>query len=230
MISGSRSAATTSVARPSSSQSAVAEPRAGQHHPDAGAAVQPRQEPAGADVRKEADAGLGHGQARPLGGDAVVGRQRDADAAAHGDAVHHRDDRLGVDRDQMVELVLGVEELERRRAALRGALGQHADVAAGAEAARAFVVDQHRLDGRIAAPLQQRRRHRLAHPKRQRAQRRGPVQRQPADGALAADDQFVSHRRYRRKSNVGKPRDAAATSSPPSRLAIARPLRRACQK
>ena len=54
--------------------------------------------------------------------------------------------RLGIVEQQVVEPVLGEEELARLRAVARPALGQHADVAAGAEAALAGVVDQDQLD------------------------------------------------------------------------------------
>ena len=81
---------------------------------------QARQIPAAADVGEQADARLGHGEARVLGRDAEVARQRDADAAAHRDPVHDRDGRLGVGEQQMVEAIFGEEEaLGVRRVARR---------------------------------------------------------------------------------------------------------------
>ncbi len=142
--------------------------------------------PAAADVGEEADAGLRHGEGGPLGGDAPPRRRRDADPAAHGDPVHHRDDRLGIGEEQVVEAVFGEEEFARRRAALPRAVGEKADVAAGAEAALAGMVDQHRLDAGVAAPREQGLDHQPAHAKRQGAERLGPVQRQPPDPALDA--------------------------------------------
>jgi hypothetical protein len=113
-------------------------------------------------------------------------RHRNADAAAHGDAVDQRDDRLGVREQQMVELILGVEEFARGLAVALARLRQHADVAAGAEAARAGgVVDQDRAHARILTPRQERLDHVAAHVRRQRMQRLGAVQ---ADAREAGGD------------------------------------------
>ena len=52
---------------------------------------QARQRVGRADVGEEADADLGHGEKVAIAGDAVAAVQRDADAAAHDDAVDERD-------------------------------------------------------------------------------------------------------------------------------------------
>ena len=129
------------------------DPGPGQGEPETDPTGQTGQEPPPSDVREEADAGLGHGEGRALGGEAVAGRGREADAAAHGDPVHHRDDRLRIGKEQMIQSVLGEKEGARQAAVVGAAVGQHADIAPGAEAALAGMVDQHRLDGRIAAPV-----------------------------------------------------------------------------
>ncbi|MNQ78238.1 hypothetical protein D3C85_931430 [compost metagenome] len=90
----------------------------------------------------------------------------------------------------MVQLILGLEEGPGLRRIPRPALGDHADVAPGAEATLARMVDQHRLHGIIAAPAQQRLDHRLAHGPVQRMDRLGPVQGDAADMVLDAGDDF----------------------------------------
>jgi hypothetical protein len=145
--------------------------------------------PAATHVREESDAGFRHGEAGALGGHAVARRQRKPDAAAHGHPVHQRHDRLRVDLQQVVQPVLGVEEAERARPALRGAVRQEADVAPGTEPS-AHMVNHHPLDVRVFAPFEQRRGHLLAHAERQGAERLRPVQRQPANRAFAADEEF----------------------------------------
>ena len=66
------------------------QPLAGQRAIGADLARQPRQEPGGADIGKEADADLRHGEHEPIAGDAMRAVHRDADAAAHHDAVDQR--------------------------------------------------------------------------------------------------------------------------------------------
>ena len=176
--------------------------RAGQGQPQARLARQPRQEPAAADVREQANAGLGHGEGSPLGGDPHSGRQRQADAAAHGHPVHHRDDRLGIGEQQVVQLVLGMEEPARRHRVARPALGEHADVAAGAESALAAMVDEDALDRFVVAPDRQRIDDVLAHHQGQGVQGLGPVQRDPPDAGLDATEDFgfVGHGVFLRPS------------------------------
>jgi hypothetical protein len=170
----------------------AAQPRAGQGQPHPGLPRQARQMPAAADVGEKPDAGLRHGETGPLGRNAIARRHGQPHPAAHGHPVHDRDDRLGIVEQQRVQLVLDEEEPPRRHAVPRAALRQHADVAAGAEAALAGMVDQHGVDGGIASPADQRQDHRLAHGRVQRMQRRRPVQGQPANAVLNPDQHLIA--------------------------------------
>ena len=91
------------------------EPRAGQRQELADSSRQPRQIPAAADVGKQPDRRLGHGETAMLGGDAPAARLRNADAAAHGDAVHEGDDRLHIGEEEVVEPIFLVKERARVR-------------------------------------------------------------------------------------------------------------------
>ncbi len=166
------------------------QPSAGQGQVEPRTTRQAGQEPPGADVGEQADAGLGHGEGRAFGGHLIARGPADADPAAHGHPVHHRDHRLGIAEDQVVQLVLDEEEPPRRHAVAHGAVGQGADVAAGAEAPLAGVVDQHRVQGRIVQPGQQGRDHPLADAGGQGAEGLRPVDRQPAQRAVTADQDF----------------------------------------
>ena len=90
------------------------EPRAGQREELREAAAQPRQIPAAADVGKDADRRLRHGEHRALGRDAVAAGAGDPDAAAHRHAVHEGDARLGVGIFEVVEAIFVEEEGARR--------------------------------------------------------------------------------------------------------------------
>ena len=150
------------------------EPRPGERkeHPDA--AFEPWEVPAAADVGKQADPRLGHGEARMFGCDAIFRGLRNADPAAHGDPVHEGDDGLGVSEQQMVEAIFGVEERPRFDPVLRSAFRQHADVAPGAEAAALAMVDDHRFDRVVIAPFDGKRiDHRFTHGEVQRMDRLG---------------------------------------------------------
>ena len=106
----------------------------------ADAVRQARQVPAAADIREKADTGLGHGEGRALGSDAVAAGHGDADSAAHDDAVHDRHHGLAIARDHHVEMVFDGPELLRQRIAGFRRIIERADVAAGAEAAVAGAV------------------------------------------------------------------------------------------
>ena len=89
------------------------------------------------------------------------GMRRKSDAAAHDQAVHHHDNRLGIARDQDVEPVFDRPESRREpiggmgRLSLRTGLAgivKRANVAAGAEAALAGAVEQHDADFRVCLP------------------------------------------------------------------------------
>ena len=170
------------------------DPGPGQGEPETDPTGQTGQEPPPSDVREEADAGLGHGEGRALGGEAVAGRGREADAAAHGDPVHHRDDRLRIGKEQMIQSVLGEKEGARQAAVRGAAVGQHADIAPGAEAALAGMVDQHRLDSRIPAPVRKDRYAGRAHNGREGVEGLGPIQGQPPQPAVARDPNLLAHR------------------------------------
>src|SRR3546814_20024566 len=108
---------------------------------DTAAAFEPRQIPAAADVGKQADPGLGHREARMFGRDAIFRGLRNPDPAAHGDAVHEGGDGLWISEEQMVAAIFGVEEGPRFLAVLRAAFREHADVAAGPDAAALHLFD-----------------------------------------------------------------------------------------
>jgi hypothetical protein len=82
------------------------EPRAGQRHELADAAGQRgRYQPPPTSGNSPMPSPAW--RARVLGRDREFARQRDADAAAHGDAVHDRDGRLGISEQQVVEAIFG---------------------------------------------------------------------------------------------------------------------------
>ena len=78
------------------------------------------EQPGAADVGREADARLGHRELRALGDDADRRVAREADAAAHRDAVGEGDDRLRVLGDARVQRVLVAEEARRLGGVLAG--------------------------------------------------------------------------------------------------------------
>lgn len=94
------------------------------------------QQPGAADVGDEADAGLGHGDPRPLGDDPDGAVRGDSDAAAHHDPVHEGDVGLGIAGDTGVEVVLVAPERRRGAAVpVAGVVVDGADVAARAQPA-----------------------------------------------------------------------------------------------
>ena len=114
----------------------------------------PWQKPCRADIRKQADPGLGHGEHRPLGHDAVAAMDRDADPAPHHHPVHQPDIGLGIAFDLGVQAVFVGEEAE---VPLAGApaltvLVECADVAAGGEGLAAGATDRDDLDGIVLGP------------------------------------------------------------------------------
>ncbi len=133
-----------------------------------------------------------------FGRDAIFRRLRNTDPAAHGDAVHEGDDGLGVSEEQVVETIFGVEEEARFLAILRATLGEHADVAAGAETAALAVVDDHRLDRVVTPPFDERSDHRLTHRQVERVDRLRTIERQAADANVGANQDIFCH--WRSKS------------------------------
>ncbi len=83
---------------------------------------------------------------------------RDADAAAHADAVDQRDIGLGIGRDHQVQRVFLARRMPRARRCSPSSshLAHRADVAAGAEGAVAGALDHHGVHMRIVAPLRER--------------------------------------------------------------------------
>ena len=140
-------------------------------------AGQARQDVGRADVREEADAGLRHREHGALGHDPVRAVHRDADAAAHGDAVEQRDVGLREMVQARVHRVFEGVEARRGRDPLAGQDAvQPADVAAGAERPLARALDQHGVDVGVGAPARSARRRAPAHRQRQRVQRARPVE------------------------------------------------------
>ena len=148
-----------------------------------------RQQKAGADVGKIADRDFRHGDRRALGDDAVRCMRRKADAAAHDDAVHQRDHRLWIARDQNIQMVFGRPEFFRQSFAARlRRIVERADIAAGGKSPPAGAVEQDRTDGRIVRPGAQQRRHGDDHVERDGVERLRPVERDAAQRAVGADD------------------------------------------
>ena len=164
---------------------------AGQRHIGAGEAWRARQPIGSADIGKEADADFRQGDGRTLGDDPVRRVRREADAAAHDQAIHHRDEGLRITRDQHVEIIFRRPELLRQRTARLCRIIKRADVAARAQPALAGAVEQHGADGRIGRPRAQQRGHGDGHVERERVERLRPVQRDAAQRALLADDQVA---------------------------------------
>jgi hypothetical protein len=102
------------------------------------------EEEGGADVGEEANGSFGHGEERVLGCDAEGRVYREADAAAHCDAVHEGDVGLRVGRDQVVELVFQAKVVGAPLLSLRALLvpfGQLGNVSAGAKGASVALHD-----------------------------------------------------------------------------------------
>jgi len=169
------------------------EPRPGQREELADATGQPRQIPAAADIGEQADTRFGHGKARIFGRDAIFARQRQADATAHGDAVHERDDWLGIGEQRVVHAIFGAEEIARGPTVAGAAFGEQADIAAGAKAAALAMVDDHDLDRVVAAPSLERGRNPFAHGDVERVDRAGAIEADNSGAFFNAHDQVVGH-------------------------------------
>src|SRR3546814_9083473 len=89
-----------------------------------------------------------------------------------------------------------IEERARLRAVDRAALGEHAHVAAGAEAASLGVVDHHRLDAAVTAPFDKGGDHRRAHILGQRMYSLRPIEPDPPDLAFDFRD-HIAHGQFR---------------------------------
>src|SRR5215472_6399340 len=159
---------------------------AGECQEHAQRARQAAQEIAAADIGKEADRGFRHREQEFFGRHRVRAMHREADTAAHVDAVDQRYPGLGVTVDAAVEDVLIVEEV-----AAKGAGGIFAAlaieiryVAAGTEGAIAGAAQHHRLDGGVLLPTGNDLLKLENHDMRQRIQRLGPIERDQPQPAL----------------------------------------------
>ena len=138
--------------------------------------AQPRQIAPSADIGKNADRRLGHGEQGPLGRDAVAARAGNADTPAHRHAVHEDHSRLGVSVHEVVQAIFVEEKGARRRLMAVDIIGDSDDIAARAEAAPFDVVDQHDADIGIVTPVEQSTRHRADHRLVEAVQRLGPIE------------------------------------------------------
>jgi hypothetical protein len=162
---------------------------------------QPRQVPAAANIREKTDRRFGHGQLGVLCRDTKTARLADPDAAAHRDAVHEGDGRLGIGEQAVVQPVFGEEERARRDPVRRTGVRQHTNIAPGTEAARQLgiaigcwqVVDHHRFHVVILPPRIQGLQHALTHGSVECVQLTRAVQAYPADAALHLRDEFALH-------------------------------------
>ena len=152
-----------------------------------------------ADIGHETDAGFGHGQDGALCDEPVRRMGTEADAAAHGHAVHRAHDRLGKSGQTGVETILGAKEIRNRRPLSGpGGLVERADIAAGAKGAVSGAVDQHGRDLRIDLPAVERRIDDTNHGERQGIIGFGAVEREVAEPSLATRHHVGSGKRLRR--------------------------------
>ena len=93
----------------------------------------------------------------------------------------------------MIEPIFLMEESARFLPANFRTVCKHSDVTARTEAAAFCMVDHHQINGIIARPVGQRCDHRGAHRMRQRMQRLGPVEANPAGPAFNEGEDFICH-------------------------------------
>ena len=171
------------------------EARARQREPGAELPAETRQEPTSADIGKQANTGFRHREDRAFGRYPVRAVYGQSDAAAHGDAVDDRQDRFRKSFQGCVHPVFGAEESPRLCSVSSSAFGQHADIPAGAEAARAvLMVDQEKVDGWISRPCRYRCQNVPAHRRVERVQGRGAHQRDAAEPAFLSYQHIWIHR------------------------------------
>ena len=151
---------------------------------------QARQKIGRPDVGKKADADFRHGKDEIVAADAMRAMQRNADAAAHDDAVDQRDIGLGIGLDAAVEDIFLRPEPE-----LAGVIGgfalfvKQADVAAGAEGAPLALRDDE-FDLRIMLPKIERPGDFAHHIQGQRIERLWPIERDEAGFAAFFEQDF----------------------------------------
>ena len=169
------------------------EPRTRQpeEHPDL--SRQARQIPAAPDIGEQADPGFGHGKARVFGGDTIGAGQRDPHAAAHRNAVHDAHSRLGISEQPVIHLIFGAEERARGDAIALHAVGQHADVAAGAEAPAFGVIEDDGFDRIVGFERGERFHDAEAHVGGKRVERLRSVEANAGNLALRCSDEVGGH-------------------------------------
>ena len=153
------------------------------------------QQPASADIGDHADAGFGHGDLRRRADDAVAGIAADPDAAAHDEALHQRDDGLGIFGNAGVHAIFVAKEHPANQmiARARGVI-QRRNVAAGAKGALTLGVDDDQRHLGVVAPRRQRPIDGQRHVVVERVQRLRPGEGDaPGAAVLAGED--VGHRR-----------------------------------
>src|SRR3546814_9319289 len=101
-------------------------------------------------------------------------------------------------------LFRSVEEGARFHPILRPAFREHADIAAGAEAAAFAMVDDDRLDRVVTAPSDERADHRVAHDYVERVDRLGAIEGDAADTAVHPNHYIVRHWRSRSLPKIGR--------------------------
>ena len=67
------------------------------------------QKPRRADIREKPDCRFRHGEIHCRGDDRMAGIEQDARTAAHGQPVSNNKDRLGINSNQKIKTVLGLE-------------------------------------------------------------------------------------------------------------------------
>ena len=202
-----------------------AEPLAGQRAIGAELARHPRQEPGRADIGKKADADLGHREQVAVAGDAMRAVHREADAAAHHDAVDQRDIGFGIALDEGVERVLLAPERQHLVVAGRRARDRKARGCRRPPRTRA----RRRRKARSASPPDRPpialscARERPHHTERHGIERLRPVQGDEARGAAPLEQDFrvgrSSRQSYRGPQPVATP-DLANEQIPPTGVVL----------
>ena len=163
----------------------------GQSEVRADLARRTRQQPGAADIGKEAEPDFGHREFRLVGHDAVRGMRRQADAAAHHDAVHEGDIGLWEFLDPGVQDVFLAPQDLAEIALDLGAFPERADIAAGAQAALARAFQQDHRDRGIGLERVERLVDVAEHLQRHGIDRLRPVQADDAGRAFLARDQVA---------------------------------------
>ncbi len=219
------------------------EPLAGQRAIGAELARQARQEPGRPDVGKEADADLRHREHEAVAGDAMRAVHRNADAAAHDDAVDQRHVGLAITLDPGVERVfLAPRTPAPRRSVRRGRDRRGARMSPPAEKARPpLAVTITRVTAGSLSHSASCARERAHHAVRHGIERLRAVERDEAGGAAALEQDVGSafiggthttrradERASRARSRHGYVIAQGRPASPPTRARCAR--RAACPR